>query len=91
MDTLGLIGRYIAEIGKDLPRKNRHDIEAEILSALEDMLRERSQKTGNTVDEQMIVEVLKEFGPPRKVAASYQPDRYVIEPDLLTFAIFAYF
>jgi hypothetical protein len=82
MDTLDLVDRYIAEVGKNLPRKSRLDIEAEIISALEDMLAERSQKTGRPVDEQMTVDVLKEYGPPRKVAASYQPERYVIGPHL---------
>lgn len=80
MSPIDLIDRYIAEVGKDLPRKNRLDIEAEILSALEDMLTERNQKTGKPVNEQMTVEILKEYGAPRKVAASYQPERYVIGP-----------
>jgi hypothetical protein len=83
MDPMELIDRYIAEVGKDLPRKNRLDIEAEILSALEDMLRERSQKTGRPVDEEMVVEILKEYGAPRKVAASYHSESYVIEPHML--------
>jgi hypothetical protein len=82
MNAFNLIDRYIAEVGKDLPRKNRLDIEAEILSALEDMLTERSHNTGTPVDEQMIVEVLKEYGSPRKVAASYLPERYLIGPQL---------
>ena len=34
------------------------------------------------VDEDMIVEVLKEFGPPEKMAASYLPERYLIGPQL---------
>jgi hypothetical protein len=50
MDDLNLIDRYIAEVGKDLPRKNRLDIEAGILSALEEMLTEPRRKTGNPVD-----------------------------------------
>ncbi|MCX6035023.1 MAG: hypothetical protein NTV38_08620, partial [Chloroflexi bacterium] len=82
MKPMDMIDRYIAEVGKDLPRKNRLDIEAEILSALEDMLSERSQKTGKPVDEQMTVEVLKQYGAPRKVAASYQPERTLIGPRL---------
>lgn len=82
MKPLDLIDRYIAEVGKDLPRKNRLDLEAEILSALEDILTERSRKTGNPVDELMTIEVLKEYGAPRKVAASYQTERYVIGPHL---------
>ena len=64
MDSMELIDRYISEVGKDLPRRTRLDIEAEILSALEDMLRERSQKTGRPVDEEMVVEILKEYGAP---------------------------
>jgi hypothetical protein len=82
MEPIELIDRYIAEVGKNLPRKTRFDIEAEILTAIEDMLAERCQKTGKPVDEEMIVDVLKEYGAPRKVAASYQPERYVIGPHL---------
>ncbi len=81
-NRLDLIDRYIAEVGKDLPRKNRLDIEAEILTAIEDMLAERSRKNGKPVDEEMTIEVLKEYGAPRKVAASYHPERYVIGPRL---------
>jgi hypothetical protein len=82
MDPIELVDRYVAEIGKDLPRKTRLDIEAEILTAIEDMLAERCRKTGKAVDEEMIVEVLKEYGAPHQVAASYQPERYVIGPKL---------
>lgn len=81
-NRLDLIDRYIAEVGKDLPRKNRLDIEAEILTAIEDMLAECSRKNGKPVDEEMTIEVLKEYGAPRKVAASYHPERYVIGPRL---------
>ena len=82
MEPIELVDRYVAEIGKNLPRKNRLDIEAEILTAIEDMLTERCRKAGRPVDEQMIVEVLKEYGSPTQVAASYQPERYVIGPKL---------
>jgi len=83
-NRLDLIDRYIAEVGKGLPRKTRADIEAEILTAIEDILTERSQATGKPVDEEMVVEVLKEYGAPGKVAASYQPERYVIGPRLFS-------
>jgi uncharacterized protein (UPF0216 family) len=41
-NEMNLIDKYITEVGKHLPRKNRADIEAEIRSTLEDMLEERS-------------------------------------------------
>ncbi|KAF0106356.1 MAG: hypothetical protein FD146_2622 [Anaerolineaceae bacterium] len=77
-----LIDRYIAEIGKHLPAKNRADIQKEIRSTLEDMLEERSRKAGREADEEMIVALLEEFGKPEKVAASYAPERQLIGPQL---------
>ena len=72
---MNLIDRYIAEIGKHLPHKNRADIEAEIRSTLEDMLDERKQGDG-PADEATIMQLLKEYGAPRDVAATYRPPQY---------------
>ena len=68
---MNLIDKYVVEVGKHLPRKNRADIEAEIRSTLEDMLDERTQATG-PADEATILQVLKEYGAPREVAAKYK-------------------
>lgn len=78
---MNLIDKYVAEVGKHLPRRNRADIEAEIRSTLEDMLEERVQSDGQ-VDEATIVQLLKEYGAPRKVAESYAGKRYLIGPRL---------
>src|SRR5664280_1224508 len=77
-----LIDNYVSEIGRRLPEKTHGDIEAEIRSILQDMLDERSQKTGKPVDEEMILEVLKAYGAPEKVADTYQGERYLIGPRL---------
>lgn len=77
MDLLDL---YVSEVGKHLPLKSRRDIEAEIRSVLQDMLDERAQAAGHPVDEAMILDLLKEYGSPKKVAASYVPERYLIGP-----------
>jgi hypothetical protein len=73
---------YISEIGRRLPAKNRKDIEAEIRSVLQDNLDERSKQTGKPVDDEMILEVLQQYGSPEAVAASYQGERYLIGPRL---------
>ncbi len=80
---MNLIDRYIAEVGKHLPRKNRADIEAEIRSTLEDMLDDRKQTSGQA-DETMVVELLKEYGAPHEVASRYQTHQhqYLIGPRL---------
>jgi len=78
---MNLIDRYIAEVGKHLPRKNRADIEAEIRSTLEDMLDERKQGDG-PADEATVMQLLKEYGAPHVVAATYYPHQhqYLIGP-----------
>jgi hypothetical protein len=76
---MNLIDKYIAEVGKHLPRKQRADIQAEIRSTLEDMLEERKQAQG-AVDDAMILALLKEYGSPREVAESYVGPRYLIGP-----------
>jgi len=73
---------YISEIGRRLPAKNRRDIEAEIRSVLQDNLDERARQTGKPVDDEMVLEVLQQYGSPESVAASYQGERYLIGPRL---------
>ncbi len=77
-----LVTRYVSEVGRHLPEKTRADLEKEIRSLIEAALDDRARKTGRPVDEDSIVEVLKEFGPPDKMAASYLPERYLIGPRL---------
>ena len=78
---MNLIDKYIAEVGKHLPRKNRADIEAEIRSTLEDMLEERNQGKA-PADEATVMQLLKEYGSPREVAATYKTHQYLIGPRL---------
>jgi hypothetical protein len=78
---MNLINKYITEVGKYLPRKNRADIEAEIRSTLEDMLDERKPAEG-PADEATVMELLKEYGSPREVAATYKTHQYLIGPRL---------
>src|SRR5512138_3344303 len=81
---MNLIDKYIAEVGKHLPRRNRADIEAEIRSPLEDMLEERKQAQG-ALDDAAVIELLKEYGAPRKVAESYVGPRYLVGPRMYPF------
>lgn len=78
---MNLIEKYVSEVGKHLPRKNRADIEAEIRSTLEDMLDERTQGEG-PADESAVIALLKEYGSPREVAGKYKTHPYLIGPRL---------
>lgn len=81
---MNLIDKYIAEVGKYLPRRNRSDIQAELRSTLEDMLEERKQTQGS-VDDTAVIALLQEYGAPRKVAESYVGPRYLIGPRMYPF------
>jgi hypothetical protein len=81
-----LIDRYVAEVGRRLPLvKGRTDIEKELRSTLEDMLEDRVQKAGRPADEAMEIELLKEYGAPDKVAATYNQHPYLIGPRMFPF------
>ncbi len=75
-----LINTYIDEVGFNLPRKKRADIATEMHSLILDALEDRSE--GAEADEEMVLEVLREFGPPVDVAASYHRYNYVIGPSM---------
>lgn len=76
---MNLIDRYIAEVGRHLPEKNRSDIEAEIRSMLEDMLEERGD--AKSADEKIVAETLEQLGDPKLLASKYAPSkRYLIGP-----------
>jgi hypothetical protein len=77
---MDLIERYIYAIGKSLPSKNKADIQSELRSILSDNLESRY---GSNPSEEQVVSLLKEFGAPEVVAASYWPEgQYLIGPRL---------
>ena len=79
---MSLMDRYIAEVGRHLPEKNREDIEAEIRSMLEDMIDENRQQTIKPVNDEMIAAALEQLGDPKLLAYQYTPAKhYLIGPD----------
>jgi len=76
-----LLNRYLLAVKRELTSKQREDIAAEIESYLLDLLEERFPKT-EEITEAQITEVLQEMGAPRKVAAQYSPQRYLVGPRL---------
>jgi hypothetical protein len=77
-----LIDAYVASVGESLPEKDRADIEAEISSLLRDMIDARAEAEGRAPDDEMVIAVLRDYGEPEKVAASYREPRYLIGPRL---------
>jgi hypothetical protein len=83
-----LIERYLQEIGRHLPANKRADILSELRSSLDDSLEAR---TNGQPSEEAIVQIIKEMGAPRKVAASYYPEgQYLIGPEMFPFFQFIF-
>lgn len=76
-----LLDRYLLGVRRALTGKKREDIAAEIESSLMDRLEERSSGD-QEITEIQVKEVLTEMGSPRKLAASFGPQRSLIGPRL---------
>ncbi len=77
-----LIQRYVRQVGRYLPPKERAEIEAELLSQIHDQLEDRYAASPS---EPEVVAVLTEWGYPYRLAASYNRDQYLVGPDLYPF------
>jgi len=77
-----LIDRYVMEVGRRLPEKQRADVQMELRSALQDALEERGLDANSEKDEAKVVALLKEWGKPSHVAEGYGARTHLIGPEL---------
>ena len=79
MTTQEMIERYIYEVVRRLPAKQRDDTGRELRSLIDDMLEERG-KNGKTRQENA-ADALRELGAPSVLAGKYRDDKkYLIGP-----------
>jgi len=76
-----ILARYIYAVKRELSSTSRDDISAELESYILDLLEERFPNI-DTITVEQLQSVLSEMGAPRKVAAQYAPNRYLIGPML---------
>ena len=85
------IDRYVNEVGRRLPAKQRDDVAREIRSLIEDEVNgqmeaqaeERGPAEARPADqEKTVLAVLQSFGPPAEIAARYHTPRTLIGPGL---------
>ncbi|MCI0397903.1 MAG: hypothetical protein L0332_11775 [Chloroflexi bacterium] len=87
MTAVEWIDRYVHEIGQHLPAKMRADVQMELHSLLMDALEQRATAGQREPDEEMVLELLREFGQPEKVAMRYIPSRPLIGAELYPYFI----
>lgn len=84
---MDLIERYVHQVGLELPKRQREDVENELRSLLQDMVEDRAQTKVEYADEEIVVAVLREFGRPYAVAVSYREEKQ----DLIAAELFPIF
>jgi hypothetical protein len=82
MGEFEMIDDYVEEVGRNLPRNMRSDIQNELKSTILDMLDDLCSADGSEPSEESVIELLKDLGAPQKMAASYLPPRFLIGPRL---------
>lgn len=75
------IERYVHEIGRHLPRKMRDDVQQELHSLLQEMFWERLEQVPDEKEEQVALNLIREFGKPEDVALRYLPKQALIGAD----------
>lgn len=73
-----LVARYVHQVGRYVPPKERAEIEAELRSMIQDQLDDRY---GGAPTQSQVADVLTELGDPRQMAASYASEQYLIGPE----------
>ena len=74
-----LVERYVHQVGRHVPQKERAEIQAELRSQILDQLDDRYEGAP-TADN--VADVLRELGDPRAMALSYGGAQYLIGPEL---------
>lgn len=72
-----LIERYVHQVGRYLPAKERAEIEAELRSQIHDQLEDRYPQVPT---QEEVAAVLAELGHPYLIAASYSSEQYLVGP-----------
>jgi len=78
-DAQQIFDRYLLGVQRALPKNKREDISKEIESLLLDQLEERYPDMQEVTESQLKL-VLEEMGSPGKMAAQFNPQRYLISP-----------
>ena len=82
---MDLIDRYLAAIGRELPKAQAADISAELRDTLLSAVEDREQQLGCPLGKKELEAVLVGFGNPLVVAARYRKVQYLIGPEIFPF------
>jgi hypothetical protein len=77
-----LLNRYLQAIEFWLPKRQKHDIIAELSEDLRSQFEEKETELGRKLNDEEVEAILKRCGSPVAVASRYRPQQYLIGPIL---------
>jgi hypothetical protein len=80
--TMELLDRYLHAVEFWLPKRQRHDIIAELSEDLRSQVEDKEASLGRKLEDAEVEAILKRCGAPLMVALRYRPQRYLIGPTL---------
>ena len=86
---MSLLERYLHEVERQLPRKQRTDIVAELRETLRAQVEAEESARGRRLRDDEAAAILLRYGKPSIVAARYGAPRYLIGPDVYPSYIFS--
>ena len=84
-DLNSLIDRYLYAVRRYLPAYHQDDLVAELSANLHSEMDDRQAELGRPLTEDEQVDVVRRHGHPILVAARYQPQRWLIGPEVFPF------
>lgn len=76
-----MLDRYLYEIGRRLPAKQKEDILKELNTLLLDSIDEGIEtQEGSLSEEEVAAKIIQDFGSPKKVAERYASNNYLVGP-----------
>jgi hypothetical protein len=78
---MNLLDRYIAAVKRHLPADSRDDVGAELQGLIEDRIEAEGERRGAPLDDNAVAAMLRDYGHPEKVAASYRPVTALVGSD----------
>lgn len=77
---MSLLDRYLAAVGRALPKAQRRDILAELRDELSSQVEALSERLGRPANEDDLAELVRAYGHPLVVAGRYSPHNTLIGP-----------
>jgi hypothetical protein len=81
-DRASIIDRYVFAVARLLPRAQRDDIAAELRANLQSHVDEEEALRHQPLSEGEVLDILRNYGHPRDVAANYGARQYLIGPEV---------